>query len=100
MPWGLNVEDALLRKMLWCVSVSREDQLMIGDTRHGEGAHPYLHAAVIFSLSFFFKTNLCFYHFLRQRNALWLCVWGGCNHLQQEPSEAVLQNKMKPPDLY
>lgn len=27
-------------------------------------------------------------------------VGGGCNHLQQESSEAVLQNKMKPPDLY
>lgn len=34
MPWGLNVEDALLRKMLWCVSVSREDQLMTVDVRH------------------------------------------------------------------
>lgn len=75
MPWGLNVEDALLRKMLWCVSVSREDQLMIGDTRHGEGAYPYLHAYFLsFFLSFVFLSQFMFFHFLRQRNFLWLCV--------------------------
>lgn len=27
-------------------------------------------------------------------------VGGWCNQMQQELSEAVLQNKMKPPDLY
>lgn len=78
MPWGLNVEDALLRKMLWCVSVSREDQLMIGDTRHGEGAYPYLHAAVIFFLSFVFLSQFMFLSFLKTKKcSLAVCLGGG-----------------------
>lgn len=59
---------------------------------------------LLFSFFLFFLSQFMFLSFLKTKKfSLAVCLgggWGGCNQLQQELSEAVLQNKMKPPDLY
>lgn len=65
-------------------------------------AHICIQPLFSFFLSFVFLGQFMFLSFLKTKEMLSGCVFGGehCNQLQQELSEAVLQNKMKPPDLY
>lgn len=58
---------------------------------------------LLFFLHFFFFYPIYVFIISQDKEMFPGCGFGrgvGCNHLQQESSEAVLQNKMKPPDLY